>query len=126
MIYVCVCRAVKSGFMASFWLDRNNFKKALQEQHPIVPMNSDLLLGTLRNNQTKNCTTGHWNVNAGFLLFSIYYFKFPRKTSQMKHGGRVEGYSCTILTGILTAEGRSNKLAAREEEEEEEGRKGID
>lgn len=70
MIYVCVCRAVKSGFMASFWLERNNFKKALQEQHPIVPMNSDLVLWTLRNKQ-KNCTTGHWNVNAGFLFFFL-------------------------------------------------------
>lgn len=69
-----VCRAVKSGYIATFFFFRQkqlNFKKALREQHPTVRVNSDLW--TLRKQKLYN-----WALECkcwfSFLLLFIYLF----------------------------------------------------
>lgn len=66
---MCVCRAVKSGYIATFlfFKDENNFKRHSYNSNPPPPtvhMNSDLLWTEKK--------IGHWNVNAGFLFFFFF------------------------------------------------------
>ena len=86
---MCVCRAVKSGYIATFlfFKDENNFKRHSYNSNPPPPtvhMNSDLLLWTKKkkNNWALECKCW-FPFFLLLLLFLLLFigipFRFPHK-----------------------------------------------